>query len=201
MSGDKGCNKRVVVFFGMVASGKSTLAKLWAARHGYPYGNTDVLRKQLGRAMSQELLYSPEQSRRTYQALADFAIAALRDAETVVLDGSYQLRRERDGLRARCRGVAKVVFILCSCGEEAVKRRLAKRALDPTSVSDGNWQVYCRQKGGTFEPPRELPREQLLRVASEGEVEQLAAGLDTLLGQGEGGGEMVRPDGDGAVAQ
>lgn len=199
MNGKSGREKRVVVFFGMVASGKSTLAKLWSARHGYPYANTDVLRKQLALAIGQESLYSPEHSRRTYQALADFAIGALREADTVVLDGSFQLRRERDRLRTRCRGLAKVLFVLCSCGEETVKKRLATRALDPTSVSDGNWQVYCRQQV-SFELPLELPREQLLRVVTEGGVEQLAAGLDTLLGQGECGGTEVRQAGTGAGA-
>jgi len=191
MTGKKDREKRVVVFFGMVASGKSTLAKLWAARHGYPYGNTDVFRKQLAPAMSKESLYSPEHGRRTYDALVDFAVEALRGAETVVIDGSFQLRQERDRLRARCRDLAKVLFVLCSCGEETVKKRLAARAVDPTSISDGDWQVYCRQQAG-FEPPLELLREQLLRVTTEGAAEQLAAGLDALLGQGERGGDGVR---------
>lgn len=189
MNGKKGGEKRVVVFFGMVASGKSTLAKLWAGRHRYPYGNTDVLRKGLalpaetyGGDGGGKVLYSPAHSRRTYQALLEFAEKALHKADTVVLDGSYQLRAERDLLRSRLGGSVRVLFVLCSCDEEAVKVRLAARSLDPTAVSDGDWEVYCRQKQ-VFEFPGELAEGVLLRLRTEKEPESLADELDLLLAQ------------------
>lgn len=185
MNGNKGGEKRVVVFFGMVASGKSTLAKLWAARHRYPYANTDVLRK--GLALSAGVcrgdgkgLYSPAHSRRTYQALLDFAAKALRKADTVILDGSYQLRAERDLLRFQIGEQARVLFVLCSCSEETVRARLATRSLDPTTVSDGNWEVYCRQKE-LFEFPEELAEGMLLRLTTEQAPERLTDELDRLL--------------------
>lgn len=191
MSGKKGGEKRVVVFFGMVASGKSTLAKLWAARHGYPYGNTDVLRKGLALPAGtrrgdggEKELYSPAHSRRTYQALLEFAAEALRKADTVVLDGSYQRRAERELLRSRLGGQARVLFVLCSCSEEAVKARLAARSLDPTAVSDGNWEVYLRQQKD-FEFPGEVAEGVVLRVMTEKAPAQLADELDLLLAQTE----------------
>lgn len=187
MNGKKGVEKRVVVFFGMVASGKSTLAKLWAVRHRYPYGNTDVLRKGLalpagtcGGGGGEKMLYSPDHSRRTYQALLEFAAEALHNADTVVLDGSYQLRAERDRLRSRLGGLARVLFVFCSCNEETVKVRLAERALDPSSVSDGNWEVYLRQQK-LFEFPGELTEEMLFQVSTEQAPERLADELDRLL--------------------
>lgn len=189
MNGKIGGEKRVVVFFGMVASGKSTLAKFWAGRHRYPYANTDVLRKGLalpaGTCRSDgggKVLYSPAHSRSTYQALLEFAAEALQEADTVVLDGSYQLRAERDLLRFRLGGQARVLFVLCSCNEEEVKARLAARSLDPTAVSDGNWEVYCRQKQ-VFEFPAELTEGLLLQVMTEKAPEQLADELDLLLEQ------------------
>jgi predicted kinase len=187
MSGKKGGEKRVVVFFGMVASGKSTLAKLWAQRHRYPYANTDVLRKGLALPAGScrgdgggKVLYSPAHSRRTYQALLEFAAKALRKADTVVLDGSYQLRAERELLCARLGGQARVLFVLCSCSEEEVKVRLAARSLDPTAVSDGSWEVYLRQQK-VFEFPGELAERGVLQVMTEKAPEQLADELDLLL--------------------
>jgi uncharacterized protein len=189
MSDKKGGEKRVVVFFGMVASGKSTLAKLWAGRHRYPYANTDVLRKGLalpegtyGGDGGGKVLYSPAHSRRTYQALLEFAAEALQEADTVVLDGSYQLRADRDLLRFRLGGQARVLFVLCSCGEEEVKARLTSRSLDTTAVSDGNWEVYCQQKK-FFEFPGELAEGGLLQVMTEKAPESLADELDLLLVQ------------------
>lgn len=189
MNNQDGRERRVVVFFGMVASGKSTLGRRWASRHGYPYGNSDVLRKQLAgeAARKGEALYSSAHSRRTYQALLDFAAGALGQGDTVVLDGSYQRREERDRLRQRLQGLAKVVFVLCSCREETVRSRLAARAREATSVSDGDWRVYCLQKQ-EFEPPRELPGDALLRLETEREVDDLLATLDLLLPGKEGGG-------------
>jgi predicted kinase len=181
----------VVVFFGMVASGKSTLAKLWSGRHHYPYGNTDVLRKGLALPAGicrgdggEKELYSPAHSRRTYEALLEFAEKALQNDDTVVLDGSYQLRAERELLRSRLCGQARVLFVLCSCGEEAVKVRLAARSLDPTAVSDGTWEVYGRQKK-VFEHPEELAGGGLLQLMTEKAPERLADELDLLLGQAE----------------
>ena len=39
--------KKVVVFCGLIASGKSFVAKAWAQKHLFPYCNTDVVRKEL----------------------------------------------------------------------------------------------------------------------------------------------------------
>jgi uncharacterized protein len=191
MSDKKGAEKRVVVFFGMVASGKSTLAKLWAGRHRYPYANTDVLRKGLvlpaGTCRGdggEKVLYSQAHSRRTYQALLEFATKALQEADTVVLDGSYQLRSERDLLRSRLGGSVRVLFVLCSCGEKAVKARLVARSLDSTAVSDGNWEVFLRQQK-VFEFPIELAEGVLLQVMTEKAPAQLADELDLLLAETE----------------
>ena len=39
---------QIFVFFGMIATGKSTLAKMWAKAHEMIYYNSDVIRKELG---------------------------------------------------------------------------------------------------------------------------------------------------------
>ena len=36
-----------ILFFGLIASGKSTLAKAWAEQKNIPYYNSDVVRKEL----------------------------------------------------------------------------------------------------------------------------------------------------------
>lgn len=200
--------RRVVVFFGLVASGKSTLAKLWADRHGFPYANSDAVRKGLAGSPGAtrglglgEGIYSAEFTRRTYDALAGFAVAQLARAPTVVLDGSYHRREERDRLRQALASQAAVLFVLCHCGEAAVKARLARRALDPHAVSDGDWRVYLRQRE-RFEAPTELPEGTFFTLCSEEPPQQLARRLDQLLGSGEGAGageKAASPRGRAAV--
>ncbi len=183
--------KKVVVFFGLTASGKSFVAKAWAQKHGYPYCNTDVVRKQLAGivlwreprpdAIAQGI-YSPAFTRLTYDALLNFAEKALADpaVSCVVLDGSYQARAERDRLRVRLESRALVVFVLCRCREEVIKARLAQRASDPEAVSDGSWGVYLHQQTA-FEPPEELPVRQLKQLDTDRAVSLLLANLDEVL--------------------
>ena len=181
---------RIVVFFGLIASGKSTLAKLFARQHHLPWYNTDRVRKELAGLEAgarrpdgyQQGIYSSEFSRRTYQELLDRAAADIRTGRPgVVLDGSYHRRAERDQVRQLAAELEiPCTFILCQCGDEEVKQRLAKRARDPQAVSDGRWEIYLTQKE-TFEAPAEVPPADLVILNTEAPVadllEQLARQL------------------------
>ena len=181
---------RIMVFFGLIASGKSTLAEQFARQHDLPWYNTDRVRKELaGLAAAarrpdgfQQGIYSSDFSRRTYQELLDRAAADIRAGQPgVVLDGSYHRRAERDQVRRLAAELEiPCTFVLCQCGDEEVKRRLAERARDPQAVSDGRWEIYLIQKE-TFEAPAEVPPADLLIMNTEAPVsvllEQLARQL------------------------
>jgi len=178
------------VFFGLIASGKSTLAEAFAVRRGLPYYNTDRVRKELaGIAPSErraeghgEGIYSREFTERTYQAMLDAAGVALREGRGVVLDGSYSTPRERERVLACARqsGAAAVRFIICHCSERETRRRLELRARDPLAVSDGRWEIYCQQKK-TFQPPDELAAGCLIELNTEERLENLLASLEERL--------------------
>lgn len=147
----------LIVFFGMIATGKSYLASAWAKQFGFPYYNSDRVRKELAgitpeTGQQEEVdrgIYTPEFSRRTYDALLERADEHFRadKQNCVVLDGSYQSLAERDLVRKRFAGQADIIFVHCGCRERVVKQRLAIRADDPGAVSDGNWEIYLAQKG------------------------------------------------------
>ncbi|GAB4333297.1 MAG: hypothetical protein Kow0089_01780 [Desulfobulbaceae bacterium] len=178
------------VFFGLIASGKSTLAEEFARRRDFPYLNTDRVRKELaGLDPSSRRpdgydqgIYSREFTRRTYQALLDRAREHLESGSRgVVLDGSYGSREERARiakLAERCG--ADVFFILCVCGEETVRERLARRAADPLAVSDGRWDIYLVQRE-RFQPPTEVEPSRLLTLSTEEPVEALLTRLEKVL--------------------
>lgn len=173
--------KGVLVFFGLIASGKSTLAEAFALRQGVMYLNTDRVRKELAGLAATERrpdeqdqgIYSREYTEKTYQAMLDAAGRELRQGRGIVLDGSYSRRMERDRVRecARKAGAA-MSFILCRCSEEETRRRLEVRARDPQAVSDGRLEIYLKQKD-TFEPPDELTDAQLLVLDTEAELDEL----------------------------
>lgn len=172
----------IYIFFGLIASGKSTLAELFAAEHGLPYYNTDRVRKELAgiaatdrRADSMgQGIYTSEFTEKTYQAMLERAEQDIRQgAAGVVLDGSYSRRHDRRNIiELADRTGTEIRFILCSCSNEEIGRRLDLRTKDPKAVSDGRWEIYVRQKDA-FEPPDELTAVQLICLETGEEPQQL----------------------------
>jgi len=182
-------DKAIFAFFGLIASGKSTLAEAWAERLGVPYWNSDRVRKELaGRAAASGRgeapnagIYTPEFSRRTYDALLDRATAALTTSPAVVLDASYSARAERDRLRARAAAIgARLRFILCACPEPVARERMDRRAQDPNAVSDGRWEIYLAQKS-SFQAPGP-DEEETVTIDTNRSVAELLDHLARLLG-------------------
>lgn len=183
-------DRLLLIFFGMTASGKSTLGQAWATQHRAPYYNTDRVRKELAGLAAQEKrpdrvgggIYSQAFTDRTYQALLDRTRGDFARGETmVVLDGSFAKRPDRDRVRAlaaelgvRCR------FILCTCSEPEVQRRLAVRAQDAQAVSDGRWEIYLHQQA-TFAQPGDEEAADCWVLPTEQPVPVLLAHLTTLL--------------------
>lgn len=170
------------VFFGLIASGKSTLAELFAETHDLPYYNTDRVRKELAGLAAYKRrpdgmgqgIYTPEFSEKTYQAMLDSAARDCNAGATgVVLDGSYSKVADRHKVGELASALtARLHFILCSCSEQETQRRLALRAKDPQAVSDGRWEIFVQQKE-KFAQPDELPPHQLTRIDTEAEPQEL----------------------------
>ena len=181
---------RLVVFFGLSGSGKSYLARRWAARHGYGYHNSDEVRKELSGVAPDSRhhvefnvgLYSPEQSRRTYAALLQRAGRDL-DSQALagaVLDGSYTNGVERQKVVDRFSAQIVISFILCSCSTALTRERFALRGRDEQAVSDGRWEIYCKQKEG-FEPPTHIGGARLLNLDTDAHVDKLIERVDAFV--------------------
>lgn len=179
------------IFFGLIATGKSTIAQAFAESRDLAYYNSDVVRKELAglspqahqRETADQGIYTSEFTAKTYTALLERAEHDLAQGRGVVLDASYQRQTDRKQVRmlAQRLGV-RLYCILCVCPEEEMKRRMAKRALDPLAVSDGRWEIYLKQKE-RFEAPTELSPDQLITLSTDLPVEavlqQLSAHLET----------------------
>lgn len=172
----------LLVFFGMIASGKSTLGQAWAERCRVPYYNTDRVRKELIGLQPTDRrpdpvgqgIYSSEWTEKTYAAMLDRARADFASGEeTVVLDGSYGRRHDREQVRRLVKeAAARCVFVWCICSDSEVERRLALRARDRGAVSDGRWEIYLHQKK-VFERPDPRLETDCLMVNTEREVGEL----------------------------
>ena len=140
---------------GLSGSGKSTLARELGARRGWEVVSSDVIRKSLHGLAPQERataavdrgLYTPEATRRTYEALAEAAGAALEAGRCVVVDATAQAAWQRTALAGKARSHGGL-FLLAEvrASDELIRSRLAARGGEAGAVSDAGWEVYLAQK-------------------------------------------------------
>ena len=183
MPASKQKNKTPVlyVFFGMIATGKSTISQAWAWHKQLRCYNSDWVRKEMAGINPTESrretvdagIYTKDFSRKTYSILLERAEARLRRGDSVILDASYQYALDRQDVRDLAQRLnSQVYFILCQCPEEEMKQRMDQRDKDPSAVSDGRWEIYLKQKK-RFEPPSELSASELITIDTQAPLEEL----------------------------
>lgn len=178
--------KTIWVFFGQIGTGKSTVAEKWAERHALSCYNSDRIRKKLAgisptskreEALDQGI-YSRDFTIKTYDALLNLAEKESIAGKSVVLDASYQERRERNRLQELAQSLeVRVVFVYCICSPDVVKKRLEARSKDPEAVSDGRWDIYQVQRE-KFEAPDELIDNLLITLPTDRPLEELLDQLE-----------------------
>ena len=181
--------QRLIVMCGLTGSGKSTLARNLASRHRLDLVRSDVVRKELlGLAPDERrhvpynaAEYAPTMTDQTYAAMLERAEASLQVGKSIVLDGCFIRRSQRElaaGL-ARRRGVPMLV-IECRTSESIIRERLEHRVRKNGVVSDGRWEIYCQQLA-EFEPPEELSGDERVVVDRSRPVEELLGELTAVL--------------------
>jgi aminoglycoside phosphotransferase family enzyme/predicted kinase len=144
----------VVVVFGIMGCGKSTVAQAIGSHFGWPVFNSDVIRKQLaGVAPNErqpESAYGREMTDRVYAQM----YAGVK-APGVVLDAQFSTPAFRRPLK-------DALFVHCDAPDEVVRERMKKRVLDPSRVSDATADMLDDARA-RFQPP--TPDEGLNMVA------------------------------------
>jgi predicted kinase len=165
----------LIVIFGLIASGKTTLAKAIGRNQGWPVVHSDMVRKNLvGIPATRRVevpfgqgIYAPDISGRTYQEMFRQARDHLESGSSVILEGSFMRAMDRQQARdlaAYCQ--AEVFFILCSCSAEETLRRLAKRSTDSQAISNGRQEILMAQQK-VFEPITDLQEVPMLILDTE----------------------------------
>jgi predicted kinase len=143
-----------VVIFGLMATGKTTLARALGQALGWPVVESDQVRKALAGmkpatratvAFGQGI-YAADFSTRTYEEMRRLAAAYLAAGSSVILDGSYKRAGERELVRQLARKHrGEALFVYCECPPAEARRRAGIRLTDPQAISDGRVELFAAQ--------------------------------------------------------
>ena len=170
----------LILFSGLMGTGKSTLAGALSKETGFPVVSSDITRKRLAGVASGERhfeqfdsgIYSPESTRSTYGELKDMAGQYLRQGQPVIIDASFKKYEMRKGLidTAKDNG-AEIYIVECILNEAEIKSRLDKRVAEG-SISDGRWEIFETQKRD-FDKITEFPKKNHIVVDTSAPVSVL----------------------------
>jgi uncharacterized protein len=178
---------QLVVVFGLMGTGKTTLAQALATRTGWTLFSSDAVRKKLGGIPPTTKkwepfgggIYGEEMSRRTYDRMREGAGKELQRGKSVILDGSYKRQSERQALIDLAEQLgAEIRFIECRAPVKIIRQRLEQRSREKEVVSDGRWELY-RQQRRDFDPVEGPVKAHSTRVPVLGSVEKM---VDTIFG-------------------
>ncbi len=179
----------LVVMTGLSGTGKSTVAQGIASARDMTVVSSDAVRKQLaglseGTHRRDEYgggIYSADFSRRTYSTMFERASALLTEGQSVVLDATFQQRKQRQDAFDLARRVGALAFVVETVADRSVvKQRLAAREQDETAISDATWETYLIQ-AERFEPVTDVDDWQHVRVdAGRPGFEVVASAVDDL---------------------
>ncbi|MCB1096697.1 MAG: AAA family ATPase [Verrucomicrobiae bacterium] len=136
----------LLVFCGLPATGKSTIARSLSEIAGWSHFSSDVVRKELAGAAPDEKLseryYRRDFSDSTYERLIERACAAAEVAPAIADANFPSVERRRQLRRAANKRGCAVTFIWVRTDEHVVKQRLAERSGEDAHGSDADLSVY-----------------------------------------------------------
>lgn len=183
----------VIALGGIIASGKSTLARKLGEMLAAPVIESDRTRKQLLGVEPTEAVHDPafqgayaaDVTARTYEEVLRRADVVLGSKRSAIIDASFRSSATRERARelARKHGLP-FLFIECRAPFELIRERLVRRA-QKSGISDGRLAIldeFC----ASWEAVDELPRGEHLIVDTSTSLDENIRLLRDRLGQPEG---------------
>ncbi len=179
----------LIVICGLSGSGKSTVARALQHRKGFNAINSDRVRKRLASISPHEHvrtdyganIYSDRFTKISYDAMLAEAEKLLNEGCGAILDATFKASADRQlALALATRHGVPVIFVECVVSEDEAIRRLNERASKAGEVSDATPKIYKKQRA-EFEPIREIPPRNLLRIDTTRQREHLVAEIEQAL--------------------
>lgn len=140
-----------VIFYGMMASGKSKNGKAFAAKYPVAYVNTDIVRKELTGIVPETKvyveynhdIYSPEVTEQVYKQMGVKALEKASIGRMIIVDGSFSKLASLTQFQEKYSiPTTKIRFY---APNDIIMQRLEKRKTKST-ITDGRPEIYEQQK-------------------------------------------------------
>ena len=145
----------LIIFSGLMGTGKSTLADGLAFELGLEIARSDVIRKKIANIPETEHclyrfgegIYTEEFTRATYEEILKASEKALRSGRSIVIDASCSRKRDRELFRTLAQRLAVPFHIIqTTCTDELANSRLNYRMESQFDASDGRRELFYLQK-------------------------------------------------------
>jgi predicted kinase len=138
----------LLLFSGLPGTGKTTLARAYAARYPVLHLNSDIVRAELDLRGH----YSPEDKAKVYAALLERAGTALRSGRDVLIDSTFYTRAIRQPfIDLAAENGADLRWIELRASEETIRERVSR----PRPDSEADYEVYLKIRDAS--EPLETP--------------------------------------------
>lgn len=146
-----GSEATLIVVYGSIATGKTTLAQKIAKHMSIQHLNSDLIRKKIAgiptyeRTRNEDLqwVYSQEMTEKVYEQLVEEGIDCAFQEGTAILDATFRDITKLERLLDRVKEVQplRVVFIEAVAPDEVIKERLRARE-EEASISDARIEHF-----------------------------------------------------------
>jgi predicted kinase len=164
----------LIAIGGLVASGKSSVAREAARALGAMHVEADQVRDQTLHIEPGQRAHEacwmqnlqPGVTDRVYRKMFERARDVLSREISVVLDGCFATRSQRVDARSLAKRCGtRFMFVECRTSRSVLESRLRARSLD-AGVPESTWFALLDRIESRWEPVTELPAEEYLRVDS-----------------------------------
>ncbi len=170
----------LIVVCGIIATGKSTVAKKISGATGIELLRSDRVRKELAGMSPEEHayeeygegIYSPEFSRKTYQEMMVRAKDRLSKGSSVILDATFSKKWQREAAKKTAKEAgARFLCIETIAPDEVIRERAEQRTESGESISDGRLELLPQIREN-FEKIEELDEEEYVVIDTSKEEEE-----------------------------
>ncbi len=167
-----GTKQAVIVVFGVIGTGKSTVAKALAEELSFDLVSSDIVRKTISGISIFERkyeeydtgIYSRDVTKRTYEEIFNNTETLIKNGKSAIIDASFSKTEFRKSIIqiAESMGVT-LYFIQTHAPKSVVEQRLTTREIQDKTISDGRLEILDRFISD-FEEPHEIRKENLIIV-------------------------------------